>query len=300
MMLDLPPLAVETSTPAPSIPADLQLLIDAAVADGDDQMVSKLLGYIERTRPDLADAVAAVRRINEQRIAARQEVASEAARRKLADAGPLDNWSGQVEFGASWSTGPAESLGAVGALDLKREGLAWTHRVLLRGEVQDTDGIRAVERIIASWQPRYAVSNQAYVFGLGQYERDPALCYEARYSAAIGAGWALPAGKPFRLSVEGGPALRRTLQAGEARTRLAGRGTLDLGLVLGPRLELGQRASLFYEDRTSSGVLASTIDSKISEKLKLRFTYEYRIEEDGITGTSSSGSISRASLVYRL
>ncbi len=300
MMLDLPPPAVETSTPAPSMPTDLQLLIDAALADGDGQMVAKLLGYIERTRPDLAGAVAAVRRINEQRIAARQEAANEAARRKLAEAGPLENWIGQVEFGASWSTGPAESLGAVGALDLKREGLAWTHRVLLRGEVQDTDGIRAVERIIASWQPRYALSKQAYVFGLGQYERDPALGYEARYSAAIGAGWALPPGKPFRLSVEGGPALRRTLQGGEGRTRVAGRGTLDLGLVLGPRLELGQRASLFYEDGTSSGVLASTIDSKISEKLKLRFTYEYRIEEDGTTGTSSSGSISRASLVYRL
>jgi putative salt-induced outer membrane protein len=282
------------------MPRDLQAVIDAAVADGDDQVLAKLLGYIKRTRPDLTGAVDEARRANELRIAARQEAEREAQRRKLAKAGPLDNWSGQVEFGASWSTGPAESLGAVGALDLKREGIAWTHRVLLRGEIQDTDGIRAVERIIASWQPRYALAPQAYVFGLGQYERDPALGYEARYSAAVGAGWSLPAGKPFRLSVEGGPALRRAIQAGQGRTRLAGRGTLDLGLVLGPRLEFGQRASLFYEDGTSSGVLASTIDSKISEKLKLRFTYEYRIEEDGLTGTSSSGSISRASLVYRL
>jgi len=299
-MIDQPPPAVEAPASAAEMPRDLQALIDAAVADGDDQVLAKLLGYIERTRPDLTGAVAEARRANELRIAARQEAEREAQRRKLAEAGPLDNWSGQVEFGASWSTGPAESLGAVGALDLKREGIAWTHRVLLRGEIQDTDGIRAVERIIASWQPRYALASQAYVFGLGQYERDPALGYEARYSAAAGAGWSLPPGKPFRLSVEGGPALRRTIQAGQGRTRLAGRGTLDLGLVLGPRLEFGQRASLFYEDGTSSGVLASTIDSKISEKLKLRFTYEYRIEEDGLTGTSSSGSISRASLVYRL
>ncbi len=282
------------------MPAEFQALVDAAAADGDERVLGKLLGYIESVRPDLAPAVAARRAEHQARAAERQAAAATAARQKLRDAGPLDNWSGQVEFGASWSTGAAESLGAVAALDLKRDGVAWTHRVTLRGEVQDTDSIRAVERIVASWQPRYALAPQTYVFGLGQYERDPALGYQSRYSAALGAGWALPTGKPLKLSVEGGPALRRTTQAGLAETRLAGRGTLDLGLALGSRLEFGQRASIFYEDRTSSGLFTSTLDSKISDKLKLRFTYEYRIEDDGLTGATSSGSLSRASLVYRL
>lgn len=271
-MIDQPPAAVEATATPTELPSDLQALVDAAIADGDDQVLAKLFGYIEKARPELARAVTQARLAHDERVAARQSAAAAAARQKFVEAGPLENWSGQIEFGASWSTGPAESLGAVGALDLKRDGLTWTHRLLLRGEVQDTNGIRAVERIVASWQPRYALAPQAYLFGLGQYERDPALGYEARYSAALGAGWALPAGKPLRLSLEGGPALRRTHQAGVERTRLAGRGTLDLGLALGPRLELGQRASLFYEDGTSSGILSSTIDSKISEKLKLRFT----------------------------
>lgn len=282
------------------MPVEFQALIDAAAADGDERVLGKLLGYIEATRPDLAPAVAA-RRAEQQKHAAERQAALVAAnRQKLLEAGPLENWSGQVEFGASWSTGAAESLGAVAALDLKREGIDWTHRLSLRGEVQDTNGIRAVERILASWQPRYALAPQTYVFGLSQYERDPALGYSARYSAAIGAGWSLPSGKSLKLSVEGGPALRRTSYDGVTETRLAGRGTIDLGFALGPRLEFGQRASLFYEDGTSSGLLTSTLDSKISEKLKLRFTYEYRIEEDGLTGTSASGSLSRASLVYRL
>jgi putative salt-induced outer membrane protein len=299
-MIDQPQPAIEAPTPASELPSDLQSLIDAAIADGDDRVIVKLFGYIEKARPDLAGGVAQARLAHEERVAARQLAAAELARQKLVEAGPFENWSGQIEFGASWSTGPAESLGAVGALDLKRDGLTWTHRLLLRGEIQDTNGLRAVERIIASWQPRYALAPQAYVFGLGQYERDPALGYQARYSAAVGAGWALQAGKPFRLAVEGGPALRRTRQVGMERTRLAGRGTLDLGLAVGPKLEFGQRASLFYEDGTSSGLLVSTIDSKLSAKIKLRITYEYRIEEDGLTGASSSGSTSRASLIYSL
>jgi len=275
-------------------------MVDAAIADGDERVIEKLFGFMEKARPDLAPVLAEQRAEYRKQVAVKQAEAAEAARRRLAEAGPLDNWSGQVEFGANWSTGPAESLGAVGALDLKREGVAWTHKLLLRGEIQDTDGIRAVERIIASWQPRYALAPETYVFGLGQYERDPALGYDARYTAGLGAGWSLKSGKLLKLSVEGGPAVRRTVQDDRGNTRLAGRGTLDLGLALGPRLDFGQRVSVFYEDGTSSGIVSSTLDSKLSDKLSLRFTYEYRVEEDGLTGVSSSGSISRASLVYRL
>ena len=138
------------------------------------------------------------------------------------------------------------------------------------------------------------------MFGLGQFEHDPALGYDERYTAGLGAGWSLSSGKALKLAIEGGPALRHTVSDGEEQTRLAGRGTFDLGLAIGPRLDFKQRVSVFYEDGTSSGLLSSALDSKISENLKLRFSYEYRIEEDGLRGVSTSGSVSRASLVYKL
>jgi putative salt-induced outer membrane protein len=299
-MLDQAPPPPAIEAPAPAIPADLQAMLDRAIADGDAKVIDKLFDYAKAARPDLAPALAVRKKAYQQQVAVRDEAAAAKARQALADAGPLDNWSGQVEFGASFSTGPAESLGAVGALDLKREGVDWTHKIGLRGEIQDTDGVRAVERVVASWQPRYAVSPKSYLFGLTQYEHDPALGYDARYTGAFGAGWAVSSGKALKLSVEGGPAVRRTVQDGFANTRLAGRGTLDMDLAIGPRLDFGQRVSVFYEDGTSSGLFTSTLDSKISEKLKLRLTYEYRIEQDGISGASTSGSISRASLVYKL
>ncbi|HYZ48769.1 MAG TPA: DUF481 domain-containing protein [Sphingomonas sp.] len=295
-----PPPAVQAAAAEPAIPAELKAMLDAAIADGDEKVIDKLFGYAEHARPDLKAALAELRGAHRQQVAASRAEAAEKARRKLAEAGPLDDWTGQVEFGASWSTGPANSLGAVGALDLSREGIAWTHKLQLRGEVQDTNGVRAVERVIASWQPRYALAPEGYAFGLAQYEHDPALGYDTRYTAGLGAGWSLNSGKALKLSIEGGPALRYTIHAGAERTRFAGRGTLDLGLAIGPRLDFAQRASVFYEDGTSSGVLTSTLDSKISEKLKLRLTYEYRVEGDGLSGSTSSGSLSRASIVYRL
>lgn len=295
-----PPPVIEAVAPAPAIPAELQAMLDQAIADGDERVIEKLFDYAKQARPDLAPLLADLRKTHRQQVAAREAEAAEKKLRRLADAGPLDNWSGNVEFGATLTTGPSDSLGGIAGIDLKREGLAWSHAVLLKGEIQEADGVRAVERVIASWQPRYSLAPKSYVFGLAQFEHDPALGYDERYTAGIGAGWSLASGKALKLSLEGGPALRRTVQEGQDYTRLAGRGTLDLGLAIGPRLDFGQRISVFYEDGTSSGLFSSRLDSKISEKLKLRLSYEYRIEEDGLTGTSTSGSISRASIVYKL
>ncbi len=302
-MLDQPPSPaslVQAPAEAAPIPADLKALLDVAIAEGDDRTIGKLFDYAVRARPDAAIAIIAMQVAHRQVLEARKAEVAAAEKRKLADAGPLRNWTGQVEFGASWATGPASSFGAVGALDLNRQGIEWTHKVLLRGEVQDINGVRAVERIIASWQPRYAVGPDLYVFGLGQYERDPALGYDERYSAALGAGWSVSAGERVKLALEGGPAFRRTIALNDDRARVAGRGTADLRLTLSPSLDFRQRLSAYYESGTSSGLLSSTLDSKLSDKLSLRFTYEYRVEEDGLPGLSSSGSISRASLVYRL
>jgi putative salt-induced outer membrane protein len=295
-----PPPSVQAPAPAAAIPADLKAMLDAAIADGDAKTIAKLFDYAAKARPDIASALADMRNGYRKQVAAREAEAAEAKLRALADAGPLDNWKGQVEFGASWSTGPTDSLGALASLDLKRDGIDWSHRLQFRGEIQDTDGVRAVERLLASWQPRYATSPKSYVFGLGQFEHDPALGYDQRYTAGLGAGWSLSSGKNLKLALEGGPALRHTISEGEEQTRLAGRGTLDLGLALGPRLDFTQRVSVFYESGTSSGFLSSALDSKISENLKLRLSYEYRVEEDGLRGVSTSGSVSRASLVYKL
>jgi putative salt-induced outer membrane protein len=300
-MLDQAPLPpIVAPAPEAQVPPDLKTMLDAAIADGDAAMIAKMFDYARRARPDAIDAIGRMEIAWRAGMDAAKTARAEAERAKLADAGPLDNWSGQLEFGASWATGPASSLGLLGTADLQRKGIDWTHKLLLRGEVLDTDNVRAVERIIASWQPRLTLGPTAFAFGLGQFERDPALGYDARFTAGAGAGWTLKQGEGFRLTVEGGPAYRLTRADGDERSRIAGRGSVDLGWALTSRLEFTQRASLFYEAGTSSGFLASALDSKVTDKLNLRVSYEYRIEEDTVRGFSSSGSTTRASLVYRL
>lgn len=286
--------------PAPAIPAEIKAMIDAAIAAHDDAAVDKMLDYAAKARPDLAPALAALRDDQARARAARATVRRAAEQARLAEAPWYTEWHGQLEFGATLATGPVNSLGVVASADLERRGIDWTHKLYLRGEVQSADGARTAERVIALWQPRYTLSPRAYAFGLAQFERDPTLGYDERYTAGLGGGLRLVAEDGFKLSVEGGPALRRTVTPIDRAVRVAARGKLDLDWALSPRLEFGQRVALFYEAGSSSGVLYSTLDSKLSEKLALRVSFEYRTEDDRLRGVNTDGSVSRASLVYKL
>lgn len=302
-MIDLPPPPAATAplpADADAVPADLEAMLNAAIAAGDEAVIDKMFGFALQARPDAAAAIERMRLAHLEARATAKAAKEAQARERLATAGPLENWDGKLEFGATWATGPASSLGLIGALDIEREGIDWTHKLILRAEVQDTGDVRAVERIIASWQPRYQLGRRTYVFGIGQYERDPGLGYDNRYTIGLGAGWKLAKGDAFRLALEGGPAFRVTDTGDTVHERIAGRGSLDLGWQMTERLEFTQRASIFYEQGRSSGIVAAALDSKVSDKLNLRFSYEYRIEEDRDRGLSNSGSISRASLVYQL
>lgn len=293
-MIDQPPPSIEA--PAPVVPADLQAILDVAMAEGDEATVEKVFGYALHARPDAARAIEALRSDYRARLVATRERKQAEAKDLLARTDPFLNWSGQVEFGGSLATGTVSSLGLLGAIDVERKGIRWSHKLAIRGELQDTNGARSVERLVAAWQPRYALSERGYVFGLAQYEHDPRLGYDNRYSAGIGAG--LKVGTPggIRLGFEGGPAFRQTDKGETERSALAVRASADLMWPLTPRMTIEQKASAYYEDGLANGLFASSLNTRVSDMVKLKLSYELRYESGPLRGTS--GSTTRASLVF--
>lgn len=292
-----PAAPVEAS--APSFPPEVRAVLQAAIDSGDAAAVEAVARFAGQAHPAAAPEIAAMRQSFLDAAAARTAQAEAERRRALAAAGPVENWDGSFEVGGSRSTGSSSSLGLFGAVTGTRAGIDWSHRFSARADIQETAGARTAERLSASWQPRRSWGDGLYGFGLAEYERDPFLGFDGRYTAGLGAGYSFSAGDALRLELEGGPSFRRTdPREGEVVTTLGGRASLDATWRLSPSLELKQNGSLVFDQGNGTGRSTTALDAALFGPLRMRLSYELRYERDVLRDLGSLDTTSRATLVF--
>lgn len=300
-----PPTAPLLLTPPPPPPSPPKLtesvraVIEAAIDSGDPAAVAAVVKFAMQTNPETAAQIEAINNDYLADLAEKQAKAERERREQLAAAGPFDYWKGEVEGGASRSTGNSDNLGLYGGVNLAREGLRWRHSIVARLDHQQTNDITTTERISALWQSRYKSNDHLYLFGLLQYERDRFLGYYGRYSTGAGIGYEALSSADVKLDLEGGPVIRLTdYVAGPAETAIAGRASLGLRWQISPTLKLRQEAAMFIE-RGSNNVAATTsLDAKLIGPLKARLSYNVQYEKDAPTDRDQLDTLSRATLVY--
>jgi putative salt-induced outer membrane protein len=284
---------------APTLDPGIARMIDTAIARGDDGATAAIFAVARQASPD------AQGEIDRREQAWKSGLDSKAARARderlatLRAAGPLANWKGEVEVGASRSTGSTNNFGLLGSLDLKREGIDWTHKLSARAEVQKTDGQTTAERVVAAWQPNYRFRPRTYAYGLAQYEQDPFAGYDSRATLGGGLGWQAIDGERLKLELEGGPALRRVDPVDRAASsRIAGRGSLSLNWKVTPTLTFSQKTAVYVEGDDGNVVANTALDTKLIGNLKARFSYNVQYERNPPLGTSDLNTQSRATFVY--
>ena len=150
----LAPVAVAAPAPAgAALPDGVRALIDAAMASGDAKAVDTVIALARQTHGSAGPEIDALAEQWRLRTAAADAKTKQEQQAALARSGPFDHWKGQVEVGASRSTGRTSYAGLYGSLALDREGLDWRHKLQARIELQDGRNVADVERILASWQP---------------------------------------------------------------------------------------------------------------------------------------------------
>src|SRR3546814_13979463 len=106
---------VLASTPAASaIPEGVRAMIDKAIAGGDTKVAAAVLALAREAHPEAAGEVDAIEAAWRAGLAEEKARREQEARRRLASAPRFDNWKGQVEFGASRSTGNTSNRGIYG------------------------------------------------------------------------------------------------------------------------------------------------------------------------------------------
>ncbi|MES2498020.1 MAG: DUF481 domain-containing protein [Pseudomonadota bacterium] len=293
-------LSAGTPAVATPLPDGVRAMIEAALATDEPQTIAAVVAVAKSANPDGIAEIEAMTADHDREIAAAAKAKADAERERLASAGVLSLWAGQVEFGGSWSTGNTRTFGAYGAGKLQRSGLNWQHDLSFRADYQETDRTATTERAVAAWQPRYKFDPSYYAYGLTQYEHDRFLGYEHRLTAGVGLGVVAVNSARMRLEFDAGPAFRYTsfYDGQPAEQRLAGRGGLNLKWTPWPRLTLAQELAVYVEQENSTATSTTSIETLLFGPLKARLSYNVQYERDAPPDQKRMDTVSRASLVY--
>ncbi|HEX8446052.1 MAG TPA: DUF481 domain-containing protein [Sphingomonas sp.] len=283
----------------PVLPEEIRAVLTAAVDSGDPAAVAAVVRFAKTTNPETAGQIDRINEAYLARVAARKAREERERRDELLLAGPLDFWKGQVELGASRSTGNTDALGVYLAASANRDGIYWRHKLTGRIDYQRTNGITSTERANLSYQPNYKIDNQLYTFGIAQYERDRLLGYTTRLTGGAGLGYSVFTEGPIRLDLEGGPALRQTDYVDQStETGIAARASMAMTWKITPKVNVTQNASFYLEPDNRNASSSTAIDTTIMGSLKARLSYNVQYERAAPTRSQSVDTLSRATLVY--
>lgn len=288
--------------PLPTVepfPPSVQAMVDDAFANGSDAEIEAVVKFARRAYPGYAPALDARMASRAQARQVAEQARLVAERDRLAAAGLLDNWTGRAEIGASRSTGNTDTLGLFASLNATREGVNWRHALRASAEVQETNGVRTQERLLAAYEPRFKVNDRLSTYGLLQAERDPVLGYDARYSASVGIGYALVKTPRLNVDVQGGPAFRYAeLTDNGTEKAVSGRAALDARLQLRPGVTLTQNATAFLDTQSNTFTSATGLEARIVGSLSARFSYNLQYESAPTVGREDTDTQSRVTLIY--
>jgi putative salt-induced outer membrane protein len=290
--------AVALEPSSASLPEGIRRMIEAAIASGDAQAIETVLRLARETHGFAGAEIDEIEQKWKLRVTEAQKQQKEQKSAALAKAGITENWNGQVELGASRSTGRSSYFGLYGSARLEREGVEWRHKLEARAEIQEGRNVTDTSRVVGSWQPNYKIGERLYAYGLAQYESDERQGYRVRHTAGGGLGYSLQATPTARLEFEGGPAYRQVRPTlGPSQSSLAGRGSVNLNWTIAPTVELKQSSALYFEGGDSSASALTMVDATLIAPLKARFSYDVRYES-GVESESTLDTLSRVTLVY--
>lgn len=293
------PVPLVPAAPEPALPDAVRAMLGAAIASGNEGDVETVARLAKAAHPaGGAEVDLLVADFRAARTKAKEDEAA-AARERLATAKFYENWKGEGQIGASLSSGNTKSTGLSGGLALSRKGIDWNHKFRAQADYQRTNGRTSTERYLVEVEPQYKVSDRAFAYGLGRWEKDRILGYEQRWNASGGFGYKVVDDKKMSLSVKGGPAWRHTdFIVGGGDGELSGLAGLDFGWQLSPTLRVTQVASTIVGESKSSTSSLTALNAKLTTALSARLAYSAEIDSKPRPGLETVDTQTRFTLVY--
>lgn len=283
----------------PHLPDAVKAMIEEAIRSDDSAAVAAIVKVALATQPYDAEEIRAMQRAyldgKAQTLAEKTKEETE----RIRNSGVLDLWKGQIELGAFESTGNTSNIGFTGAVKLDRKGIDWEHTIQINADYQKSAGAVTQEQYGASYQPRYTLNEGLFTYGRLQYEKDVIQGFRDRYSFSGGFGYRILNRPDLNLSLEAGPAVRRTIYVGQSSdTTWSTLTSLDFGWKVNGTLKLTESASSYVGSDNSTFTSLTGIETGVGKGLKAKLSYSIEHETSPPVGTLKTDTISRFSLVY--
>lgn len=265
-------------------------MIDAAA--GDPTALKMVVSLAKKVNPGAVVEIDA-------RVARLKAVAAAAQTQKLAHESLFQGITGNVQIGASTSTGNTRSTGLSLGAELKKQSLHWKHALTASADYERDSGITTKERYFAGYEGNYQFSKRFYALGVFSYERDRFAGFTSRFSEAVGLGYPIVDRSTLQIGVEGGPALRQTNYIGHPNqntpaARLAG----NLAWTIYPGAILSEDVSSYIESNDTTVTSQTALTAKLFGALSGRISYRVINESNPPPGLKTTDTFTNFSLVY--
>ncbi len=304
----------------------LSMIQKAAARDNGAHLQSVALIAIEADPAKAPDVLAAIQHVAPDRVAAirtavhaampdvtlGEATAPAVAEAAAAPAAPtglpprksesfwdLSEWKGNVELSGARSTGNTKQTSLGTAASAAREMGDWTHKFSGLIDFERSAGATTKRRWLVAYDPRYALSDRAYIFGIFQYEADRFSGFDSRFAETIGIGYRLIKTDRFIFDVEAGPGARQTkFTDGTSENEFAATGRTHFEWII------SDSSSFIHDFLYVWGSSQQTIDTTAALKMRIngalsaRLSYNYRYNTDVPIGNVKTDTVTRAALVY--
>jgi putative salt-induced outer membrane protein len=282
-------------------PDPVRQMLAAAMAGKKDGDVETVGALAKKASPEQAAEIDALLADYRAKRAAERQAAADAERARLAAAKFWQNWKGEGQMGASHSSGNSKSAGLSLGVGLARKGIDWDQRLRAQADYQRTNGRTSMKRYLVEYEPQVRVNDRTFAYGLGRWEQDRILGFDARWNTSAGLGYKLVADKKMSLNLKAGPAWRKIDYLpgrGDSDGELTGLAGLDFAWQMSPTLRLTQVASTIVGERNTATSSLTALNAKLTGALSARFSYSAEIDTNPPPGIETVDTLTRFTLVY--
>lgn len=300
--IDIPPYEYPIpliQSPPPSLARQVRRMLEAAMRTEDSAAVAAVVKFALETQPYDKAEIKDMHRTYLDRRARSAAAKTKEETDRIRAAGVFELWKGQVEAGAFRNTGNTTNFGFTAGVKLNRKGIDWEHAVVLSMDYQKDSDTVTREQYGASYQPRYTLNDGLFTYGRAQFERDQIQGFNARFSVSGGLGYRVIERPRMTLSVEAGPALRRTYYTGAPNeTTWSGLTSLDFDWKINQTLKLTQDATSYVGSDDSTITSLTALEAGVARGLKAKVSYAIEHETSPPIGSLKTDTTSRFTLVY--